>query len=282
MKTKFIILILALITLSGCCKKADQQSPKQEESIGGPKQIKIPKATAAEMKTNFGATKKLLNDAGIKTFDSFQLNLTALENMLWIENETGDEPLFDEIRIYFIQYLKKDNLNYKDLDPFDNALYMVYSKTKNGVDIPNYYAVFSLNKKVEIKPEDFKKMKENYQKNIKPIINQRVKDSTKINTDYVKIPREELYNHYGKIKLYDTMNANTVKKVGFMNICLSEALDYKKDKDFNNIRELQLLDQKKYMPGQLTVIFDVDDSSSLTIDNLSSYDMNSLCPQQCP
>lgn len=283
MRTNFIILILTVVTLSGCCKKGDLPLPQEQQgAINGTKQIKIPRVTANEMKTNFGLTKKLLESNGIKVFDNFQLSLAGLEDMLWIENDNEDDTLYDEIRIYFVQYLKTDNLNYKDLDPYDNSLYIVYSKAKNGVDLPNYYAVFSLNNKVEIKPEDFKKMKENYQNNIKPIINSRVSSGIKENTDYIKIPREELYNHYGKIKLYDTMSTNTVKKVGFMTICLSEALDYKKDKDFKDNKELQLLDQKNYMLGQLTVIFDVNDRNSVTIDNLSSYDMNSLCPQQCP
>jgi len=282
MRTNFIILILTVVTLSGCCKKGDLPLPQeQQESINDPKQIKIPRATANAMKTNFFITKELLESSGIKVFDNFQLSLEGLEDMLWIESETEDGSLCDEIRVYFIQYLKTDNLNYKDLDPYDNSLYIVYSKAKNGVDLPNYYAIFSLNNKVEIKPEDFKKMRENYKNNIKPIINSRVTSGIRENTDYIKIPREELYNHYGKIKLYDT-RSNTAKKVGFINICLSEALDYKKDKDFNDNKELQLLDKKKYMLGQLTVIFDVNDRNSVAIDNLSSYDMNSLCPQQCP
>jgi len=279
MKKKLTVLVLALITCFGCKdEKAKSSSANLTAASSITKQIKIPKSTALKMKGGFTKTKDTLASVGIVVPDYYSMTLNGLENILWMDGENGEDDLYDEIKLNFVQYLTTDSLSYPELNRFDKSIYIIFSRVKKGIELPKYFAVFSLNKVIEIAPEDFRKMKKNYEQNIKPIINNRVNNPTGGNTDFIRIARNELSDHYGKIKIYDTKIPDAGKKVKAINICFAEALNLKIEKDFKTSQALQLLDKKNYLENQLTVVFDVESTDSKILDNLSSYDMNTLSP----
>ncbi|MCA6066719.1 hypothetical protein JI747_005985 [Chryseobacterium sp. RG1] len=183
------------------------------------------------------------------------------------------------IRLYFVQFNQnKFGAKYSDLQSYDGKLYILLSYFDGNDKLigDKYYGVMSVNSgTVEVSPEDFQIMYEDYKNNIKPVINQFC--STKDNTEYLKIDAIDFARQQGGIEAHDRYMPVKFKQLNFKlaevvdpeKIALTKNKSYYIQKYGNNI-------------GQLTTLTDAEDSSGKPIQGLNDYDMNSLCPQQCP
>ncbi|GEM_PF-2787524 len=257
-------------------------NPAQKNS--GEKQVRIPKEAAIAMKQKFSETSRLLTENNIRFKEPYRLSVDNLEDMLWI-NEDGEDK-YNEIRFYFIYYYSELNSRYVQLAQYDKTLYLAYTTcNNNSTENFEHYTIYSATRQVKLLKEDFDALTAKYRSIVKRIIDARVPDNLQGNTDYIRIPRVELLAYYAKISLYNQNNNS--KKIQYIDISLAEALDIRSVDEIENLNEdkektIHYIKTKDYVPNQLTAIFDAIDENGNPVENLSYYDMNSLCPNQCP
>ncbi|SHE78810.1 hypothetical protein [Chryseobacterium vrystaatense] len=249
----------------------------------GTKLIKIPGLIARQMKDNFKTNNAVLfRNAGMGFKESYPLSMDNLEDMLWVEE--ADEDSYDHVRIYFTHYKDKFNGNYTQLKSFDNSLCLIYSRALGKSELDEYNAVYSLNHQVSVEKADFGVVRKEFED-----VFQNVGGNGY--TDFVMLPRVELLAYYSKVVLYNKHHNDN--KIITINVCLAGALDAKKLSELEqhgidngeispSSREVKKLLEREYLPNQLTVIFDGIDENNKIVSNVSDYDMNSLCPNQCP
>ncbi|WEK69230.1 MAG: hypothetical protein P0Y62_15440 [Candidatus Chryseobacterium colombiense] len=273
MRTILNILLFAFLMFIFNCKPCKESSVSvTEKLIGGEKHLKIPRKISDSMKKGFvNESNKILTTNNIIFKNKYELSLANLAKMLWTPEV--DEEKYDEFRIYFT-YDNGILSNYPDLVTYDKSICLIYSRELDKREEKKYYAAFSVKSPIEIRLGDFDKLRENYKTIVKYALRSRI-DSAK-NTNYITIPRDQLSAYYAKITLY---NDNNVDKISHVNVCLAEALDYN---GFPATKGLDYLKKKNYNPNQLTLIFDAVTTGGNDVEYLSSYDMNSLCPNQCP
>lgn len=181
------------------------------------------------------------------------------------------------IRLYFVQFnQKKFGTKYVGLQNHDGKLYILlgYFDGNNKLMGNVYYGMMSVNNgSVEVAPEDFEIMHKDYKDNVKKHINQFcVKND---NTEYLKIDAIDFAVQQGKIQRNDKLATVKFKELKFKLAEVEDSIIPTKNKNYY---------LKKYKDdiGQLTTLTDAIGMDGNPIDDLDNYDMNSLCPQQCP
>lgn len=240
--------------------------------------VKMPEIIARLMKENFiQNTAELFKKKNIKFKDTYHLSIDNLEDILWVMEE--DEDKYDEIRIYFTHYNDEFGGIYNELKDYENSLCMIYSRALKKTEIKQYQVVYSFNNEVEMKEEHFRKLQNKFSEIFKPVVAQ---SDVKSYTNYIIVPKVELLAYFAKILLYNkNNNRNKIKNI---NVCLAETIT---KIQLDNIEPLERinkdeLQKRVFEESQLTVIFDAIDENNKLVSNLSYYDMNSLCPNQCP
>ncbi|MEJ5102929.1 hypothetical protein [Chryseobacterium sp. MYb328] len=247
---------------------------KEVKSMEGKSPVYIPLAGAfaKDMRQAFiDNTYPVLNNEGLLKTDVF-----ILENQQWLEfcDFLQNNPKVTTIRLYFLQFIQNDfESKYTELAPFDGKLYIgigFFDQSQNLVG-GKYYGMLSVKKTVEIEPQDFIKMHKSYLNNIQNKIN---KFSTSgQNTNYLKIDAGDFKVQRKIIEVYNSsMSPQYVQSLTFT---LAQAIDPKSPTSFYSSKYLK-------SQGQLTCLTDAIDTNGNTIEHLRNYDMNSLCPQQCP
>ncbi|MGO4708636.1 hypothetical protein AB4Y90_05850 [Chryseobacterium sp. 2TAF14] len=262
------------------------------ENKPGMELIRIPKDEALKMKDSFRqTTARLFAAKEINFKESYPISIDNLEDMLWVEEPDVDK--YDEVRIHFTHYKSEFMPDHPELQNFENSVLLIYSRAKEKKDIEEYFVIYSLNNQLKITKEEYTKITDKFTDIFSTRINDRVIITEKGFTSFVMIPRMELLAYYARIKLYN--NIHSENKIRQINICLAEALDKEvldsiideKDKssdpqELEEAKELKKLRDKDYIPNQLTIVFDAEAEDGNLIENISYYDMNSLCPNQCP
>lgn len=238
----------------------------------GPVYIPLPEDLARDMRSAFlKNTYPVLNKEGLLKTDVFTLG-----NQQWRElcDFLQNNPKVTTIRLYFIQFVQNEfESKYTELGPFDGKLYMgigFFDQSHNLVG-GKYYGMLSVKKTVEIEPQDFIKMHNSYINNIQNKIND-LSTSGK-NTNYLKIDAGDFKVQRKIIEVYNS--SMSPKYVESFKFTLAEAIDPISPTSFYSSKYIQ-------SQGQLTSLTDALDPNGIVIDYLKNYDMNSLCPQQCP
>lgn len=234
--------------------------------------IPLPEAWAKDMRNAFlKNTYPVLNKEGLLKTDIFTLG-----NQQWRElcDFLQNNPKVTTIRLYFIQFLQNDfGSKYTELIPFDGKLYMgmgFFDQSQNLVG-GKYYGMLSVKQTVEIEPEDFIKMHTSYINNIQNKINYLTISGQ--NTNYLKIDAGDFKIQRKIIEAYNS--SMSPKYFHSLKFTLAEAVDPATPTTFYSSKYVK-------SQGQLTSLTDAIDPDGNVIDNLKNYDMNSLCPQQCP
>jgi hypothetical protein len=255
------------------------------------KHIKLPKKVCDEMKNSFKQnTAKFFQKKGIKFTEVYKLSIDNLEDMLWFEENQDDK--YDEIRIHFTYYKTSFISGYSELHKYDDSLFFIYSRAFEKRELGDFFAIYSFNNQLSIQNLHFEVIRDKFTDLFTTVVSGKPMITEKGFTSFIMVPRMELLAYYAKIALYNKKNEeNKIKQI---NICLAEALEktqierIKQEEIDNNgihssiIKDFDKTISRDYMPNQLTVIFDAIDELDNFVENLSSYDMNSLCPNQCP
>lgn len=234
--------------------------------------IPLPGVIAEDMRNTFLTnTLPVLNKEGLLNTDTFTLGSQQWRELCdFLQNNSK----VTTIRLYFLQFVQNDfESKYTELAPFDGKLYIgigFFDQSQNLVG-GKYYGMLSVKKTVEIEPQDFIKMHNSYINNIRKKINYLSESGE--NTKYLKIAVGDFNVQQNIIEVYNSsMSPQYVQSLTFK---LAEAVDPKSPTPYYS---------RKYAKskGQLTALTDAIDTDGNVIDNLKNYDMNSLCPQQCP
>lgn len=216
-------------------------------------------------------TLPVLNKEGLLYTDTFTLG-----NQQWRElcDFLQNNPKVTTIRLYFLQFVQNDfESKYTELAPFDGKLYMglgFFDQSQNLVG-GKYYGMLSVKQTVEIEPQDFIKMHNSYINNIRSKIN--FLSISGDNTKYLKIDVGDFKVQRKIIEVYNsTMSPKHMHSLKFT---LAQAIDPISPSPFYSSKYAK-------SQGQLTALTDAIDANGNVIDHLRNYDMNSLCPQQCP
>lgn len=275
-KIKILLSVLILLLLANC--NGNQKFLKELQKITQlkPQYDPVPPNVAADMQNEFKTKTFLeLNKQNLLNGAEF-----ILEKKEWLEicNALQSNNKISVIRLYFVQFNSSLNNGYASLKAYDGKLYILlgYFDGNNALIGDKYYGMMSVNSgTVKVSPEDFQKMHDDYKSNIKPIINQFC--STKNNTEYLKIDAIDFAKQQGGIEAHDRYMTVKFKQLKFKltqvvepgNIVSTKNKSYYMKKYGNDV-------------GQLTTLTDAEDSEGQPIQGLNDYDMNSLCPQQCP
>lgn len=187
-----------------------------------------------------------------------------IESFTSIMDEKANYEITDTLRIHFIQITpafitKVSDTSFKQ---YENKLWIAFEYVdRNSTRIGNVFLFNNKGKKYIIN-SDLASLKVEYSKNIQSKINNLVTKSA-TNTDYAKVGINELSQYIKDIKASNLMS---IVYPEIMKIELTESSTTKK------------VDQA----GYLTFLTDVYSNLGFEIRNLSDYDMNSLCPPNCP
>lgn len=279
---KILLSIMIFIVIIGCENKKTNIVPSekstynkiQRDSMYDPVELKL----ASEMKSAF---KKNTYNA-LSKLDLIKDSVFVLSKNEWVKmcDFIKKNKQTKTIRIYFVQYNKDEFAagRYKELEPYNGKIYMVLGYFDKSQKLINskYYGVFSIHKTLEIDPKDLDLMHKGYQNNIKPHINQFC--DTKNNTDYIRIVADDFKKQSELIDKHD--GSSGAVKINYLKFKLAEV------QDPNEVKHLKSRSYyaKKYknQNGQLTTLTDVEDMNGKEIPSLSNYDMNTLCPPNCP
>ncbi|WP_326982014.1 response regulator transcription factor [Chryseobacterium sp. MYb264] len=233
-------------------------------------------AIVEDEKNYNNALKKVINyQKDMKVVAQFFDGNDALHNLPDFSPDVVmmDIQLQDMLGIEIIEKLKKDMpetqfimcTSFEDDEKIFNSLkagaigYLIKGESMDKI-LASIRDVYNGGEKKNINIMDLKNMHEAYQCNIKSKI---VSASTDIkNTDYVKVNVEQLFDYIKKIKTY-------LPKAKKMKFELTETTP----------------DNKAFLSdqiGYLAFFNNVTDNSGKNIAELSDYNMNSLCPNQCP
>lgn len=255
----------------------------------GTEMIKIPRLIANRMKEKFRLNiAPVFRRKGIGFKEIYTLSLDNLEDMLWIVEK--DEDSYNHIRIYFTHYKDEFSGTYSQLSGFENSLCLMYSRALDRTELDEYNAIYSSYNQVHVRKGDFDVVKQKFEAVFQSLVG-GITTQEPGYTNFVMIPRIELLAYYSKILLYNKYHNDN--KIVTVNVCLASTLDAAEIRALetygieNGEIEVSSLEVKKlidraYSPNQLTIVFDSIDESNKVVDNISDYDMNSLCPNQCP
>lgn len=171
------------------------------------------------------------------------------------------------LRVHFIQITPDFVSKYShdtSIKSFEKKLYLAFEYVdKNHKRVGKTFILNEAGKKYYI-DSYFTSLCNAYKSNIKNSIDTLVPN--KKNTEYVKIDVKELYIYIGEINKYNANDLNTTPKI--IKFELAESTSMKKTNQL----------------GYLTFINNIvrEDSPSHPIDQISEYDMNTLCPPNCP
>ncbi|MDF2934417.1 MAG: hypothetical protein K0R36_3748 [Chryseobacterium sp.] len=270
-KIKLILSVIILLLFTNCDGNRKFLEELRKITLNKPQYDPVPPNVAADMRGVFRSKTYLeLNKHQLLNSDEF-----ILEKKEWLEmcNFLQSTNKISVIRLYFVQFNSKLKNEYISLKPYDGKLYILLAYFDgNGKSINNkYYGMMSVNSTVEVTPEDFLIMHEDYKKNIKPLINQFC--YTKDNTEYLSIDLVDFAKQQGGIEAHDRYVNVKFKDLKFK---LAEVVDpqnaaVKKNKNYY---------VKKYNNeiGQLTTLTDAEDLAGNPIEGLNNFDMNSLSP----
>lgn len=179
-------------------------------------------------------------------------------------------------------------LTNSDLSNRLNKFYILINPKQKQTDKTyknNYYIAFDLKNVVKIDDSIALKMKETYKKEI---MNNQLKidrlnyssGNTNTNTETVKILKKEIDTYFNDpvsksvINLRFNLAAFPIKTTKIKTGFLSRKYIY----DKLGIKE----NEYQKTEGQITTITDSYDSDGNIVNRLSNFDLNTLCPQNCP
>lgn len=271
-KIKFLLSVIILLLLTNCdgnqkfleeLKKITQLKPQYDP---------VPPNVAAGMQSAFkNKTFNELNQRSLLNGDEF-----ILDKKEWLEicKVLQDNNKISVIRLYFVQFDSNLNKEYDSLQAYNGKLYILlgYFDGTGRLINDKYYGMMSVNSgAVEIKPDDFLIMHENYIKNIKPHINQFC--LTKNNTEYLSIDLVDFAIQQGLITAHDKYINIKFKNLKFKlaEVVDPESIAMTKNKSYY---------ARKYNNeiGQLTTLTDAIDTDDKVISGLDNYDLNTLSP----
>lgn len=225
-----------------------------------PQFLPTPIADANQMRGNFSKPNGMLNE--LKEF-IIEINY-PLDKFLSITDIIKNNPNKDELilRVYFIQ-LTPEFVEGSGSNFFINnkeKLYVAFLYVdENNKPIGDAFLLDGNGDIKPIKTENLEKMHMAYQCNIKPKILTFTNDMK--NTDYVKVSVKELFDFITKVNDLGNVSAK------YINFEMTESIIHDGSKQ----------------AGFLTFFNNVsDESTGAQISELSNYNMNSLCPNQCP
>lgn len=215
--------------------------------------IKTPPAQAKIMKDNYskGVVKEILDQY---TGKKIEHNIDCYRHL--IENAPAGT---ENVRVHFIQLTDLFIKKYKILSDYNGKLYLAFEyidKDKNRLGKP---FLFDENSKLHEIEEDFGSTVDAYLNNINYKITEAIK---KDNTKYIIITLASLKDHLKNI----TVKKGIILEPASVEFDLTE--EYNPDDSTCN--------------KQLTFFTNIRSNSGGYIDDLSEYNMNSLCPNQCP
>ncbi|WP_265427590.1 hypothetical protein [Chryseobacterium sp. YIM B08800] len=271
-KIKLLLSVIILLLLTNCDGNQKFLKELQEITKLKPQYDPVPPEVAARMQSSFkGKTFLELNKQQLLNGDEF-----ILEKKEWLEICTflQSNNKVSVIRLYFVQFDSNLNSKYTSLKSYDGKLYILLGYFDGSGQLINnkYYGMMSVNSgTIEITPDDFLIMHENYKKNIKFHINQYC--ITKNNTEYLSIDVIDFGIQQGIIKSHDRYENVKFKNLKFK---LAEVVD----PNSITIAKNKSYYVKKYNQeiGQLATLTDAIDSDGKVIPELENYDLNSLSP----
>ncbi|MEO8255048.1 MAG: hypothetical protein ABI554_11745 [Flavobacterium sp.] len=279
---KILCSIMIFIIIIGCENKKPNVETVEKNS-----QRLIQKDSAYEP-VEFELAKQMESAFMNNTYNVlFKLNMIKDREFVLSKNEwlnmcdfLSKNKQTTTIRMYFVQYNQDKFVTqkYAVLEPYNGKLYIVLGYFDNKQTLINnkYYGVFSINKTLEIDPKDLDLMHKDYKDNIKPHINQLA--TTKNNTDYIKIETTDFNNQISLINKHN--GSSGAVKVKCLRFKLAEVQNPSPLKSVKSRR--YYVKKYKNQTGQLTTLTDVEDVNGQKITSLSNYDMNTLCPPNCP
>lgn len=247
-------------------------SCKCKEKVGNitnDKISKTPEAIANGMRVNYRKPQgmlDILNAFIVVNGIKYPINTFTTSIVADISGETDRDDY--TLRTYFIQITQDYRDKSQIFSSADvNKLYIafMYVNDKTGVR-KNPFLFDRKGTKYQIAFADLEELHLAYQCNIKSKIIHLTNDIK--NTDYVKVNVKELFDYINII------NQNTMKPMT-MEFELSESIIHNK----NISKEDKSISTQA---GYLVFFNNVLDSSDQPIADLSNYNMNSLCPNQCP
>ena len=215
--------------------------------------VKTPPAQAKIMKENYlkGDVKKVLNNY---TGEKIEYRINCYEHTIE-KAPAGTE----NVRVHFVHLTDKFIEKYNILPNYKEKLYLAFEyvdKDKNRLGKP---FLFDENSKLHEIQEDFESIRNSYFNNIN---NKITKAIHKDNTEYIIITLASLNDHLKNIRQKKGM----IFKPESVEFDLTE--EYNPEDSTNN--------------KQLTFFTNIKSNFGGYIDDLSEYNMNSLCPNQCP
>lgn len=255
----------------------------------GTEMIKIPRLIADRMKEKFRISiAPIFRSKNVGFKEIYTLSLDNLEDMLWVVE--NDKDTYNHIRIHFTHYKDEFSGSYSQLSGFENSLCLMYSRALDRTELNEYNAIYSSYNQVHVRKGDLDVVKQKFEALFQSLVGGTMTTGEGY-TSFVMIPRIELLAYYSKILLYNKYHNDN--KIVTINVCLASTLEAAEIRELetygieNGEIEVSSLEVKKlidraYSPNQLTVVFDSIDESNKVVDNVSDYDMNSLCPNQCP
>ncbi len=280
MKTiKILFSVMFFLLLTGCDENKKFLKELQKITKSKPQYDPVPPNISQGMQRAFkNRTYNELIKLNLLKSDEF-----ILDKKEWLEicDFLQNNNKVSVIRLYFIQFNQsKFGAKYHGLQDHNGKLYILlgYFNGSNELIGDKYYGMMSLNpgtNTVEVTPEDFQIMHDDYKKNIKPHINPFC--NTKDNTEYLKIDAIDFAKQQGGIEAHDRYVTVKFKHLKFK---LTEVVDpdvvvAEKNKNY-------YITKYKNDIGQLTTLTDAEDTDRKPIEGLKDYDMNSLCPPTCP
>lgn len=257
MKKKNLIPFLILL---GVLSSIFVVSVFQYHTVVKPSLYKTPPEILNDMKKRY-----LASGRTSEKISSFTKQIEfPISSFTTIMDEKLNYEITDTLRVHFVQITPAfiTKVNDAQFKQYENKLWIAFEYVdKNSNRIGNVFLFNNKGKKYII-DNDLALLKSAYSKNIQSEINDLVKNSDK-NTDYAKVGINELSTYINDIKtssLFSIIYPETMK------IELTESSTTKK------------IDQA----GYFTFFTDVYSNWGIEIKNLSDYDMNSLCPPNCP
>lgn len=279
-----IVAVTVLFSLFSCNKgpktnqelistqeNADSAMVQMQDSLA---HVPMPAKLDSAMRQSFDKETylelKKLNNKNAKSFFITKENYLSM-----IDNLPANA---EKVAFSFVQFNSaKFPGKYKELSKFDGCLYMLYYyMDKTGKNVTGKsYAVISLNNALEIPESDFNIMFEDYKKNMKPKIDSFPK-GLQGNTLTVKITKTDLEAYKAKFMAR--------KDVGRFKITLAQWQEVASflTKEQQNALSERLSSFTDDSVGQMTFITDCQDNNGNNIDNLSGFDSNHFCPEDCP
>ncbi|MFV0604960.1 MAG: hypothetical protein ACK5NK_03870 [Niabella sp.] len=268
------IFIAALVFFTACKDDTDKKNSEATAPYNIDA-VQIPKVVADSMKSSFLKSTypelKKLNKNNVQNFD------IGMDRYFKLINDFPVDA--DSLRVYFIQKRKK---NIPDLDAdinksMDKCLYMAYCYTAKGKIVSDFYTFLSKDSILQLKLSDFEAMYKDYKKNIRTHIKNPKEPNG--NTKFIIIDKKGLQAHKAKIEASKLPNLA-------VRLCFANTIAFEQNSIFAQDMTIFTQLRTKYArtaPGQLTVVTDVfNTTTNEDVDDLSSYDMNTLCPDICP